>query len=131
MKSKCVALLCALVLLFLPAAVCAGSKPSTGNRRVIGVSADSLVKPTVDSSATEQSIAPLLLVGLALIGGASLIGVKIGRSGSVGEAESTGETAIRSRPTRSPSELSTSSIMRTSAKARRATRAMEPMQIQQ
>lgn len=133
MKAKCTALLCALVLLCLPTAVCAHSKPFSGSipPSVVERSADSIARPTADSSATEQSIAPLLLIGLALIGGASLIGVKIGRSGSADEAENSEETANLSRPTRNPGELSASSITRTSAKTRRATPAMEPMRIQQ
>lgn len=133
MKPKRVAVLCALVLLCLPAAVCAYSKPFSHSvaRRVVGNSTDSIVGATVDSSATEQSIGPLLLIGLALIGGASLISVKIGRSGSAVEAESTEETTILLSSTRSPRAASAPSIMRTPAKTRRATPAMEPVQIRQ
>jgi hypothetical protein len=144
MKPKRVALLCALVLLCLPAVASADSTDfgfvaaggdshfsSCITRRAVGNRAELVVAATAGPSATEQSTGLLLLIGLGLIGGASLIDVKIRRSGSAPEAENAGETAILSRPTWSQREPRAPSSIRISIKVRKSTGAMQPMRIQQ
>lgn len=113
MKPKTVALLCALILLALPAVARANatSSPSAAAREGSSFSANSVHKVVGNSAdltdaeaggpfTSEQSTELLLLLGLGLIAGASLIGGKIGRSDSIEEVESSGQAALLSRPTR-------------------------------
>jgi hypothetical protein len=112
-KMKRVALLFTAFLLFLPVAVCAGGTDSSlagekGSSPCIscaggvrGSSVNIIARATTGPFDSEPSTALLLVVGLGLIGAASLIGLKMRRAGSVEEGEDAGESAILSRPTRS------------------------------
>ena len=143
MRLERIALLCMLILLCLSGeepAYCqnfslagagGGSSFSASIAlRAVGNSANLIETGAAGSFLTERSTGLLLLIGLALIGGASLIGTKIAPSSSADEAENTGETAIFSRPTWSPYEPPTPSITRVSKKANRGIAAMDSMQIQ-
>ena len=143
MRLERIALFCILILLsssgaqpadrqnFSLADAGGGSSFSAGIAlRAVGNSANLIETAVAGSFLTEWSTGLLLLIGLALIGGASLIGTKIAPCSSADEAENTGETAIFSRPTWSPYEPPTPSITPMSKKANRGIAAMEPMQIQ-
>jgi len=144
MRLRWIALLSTLILLRLPAAACAngtdfsfavargGLSFSTSiARRPAGTSAHLIEAVTAGSSATEPSTGLLLLIGLGLIGGASLLGLKIRHCASAEEAENTGETATLQRPAWTGHEQRTPSITRMSTKAKGRAAAMEPKQIQQ
>ena len=144
MRLERIALLCMLILLSLSGAEpadcqnfsLAGAGGSSSFSvsialRAVGNSTNSIETPAAGSFLTEWSTGLLLLIGLGLIGGASLIGTKITPSSSADEVENTGETAIFSRPTWSPYEPPTPSITRMSTTANRGIAAMEPMPIQQ
>lgn len=130
MRLERIALLCMLILLCLsgaePAECQNFSLAGTGGGasfsasialRAVGNSANLIERAAAGSFLTEWSTGMLLIIGLALIGGASLIGTKIAPGSSADEAENTGETAIFSRPTWSPCEPHTPSITRMSTKA--------------
>lgn len=112
-KMRWVALLFMLAQLCWPAAAratgtdfrLAGEKGSlsfcaTSAHRVGRVNLETIVGATVSPLETEPSTGLLLVVGLGLIG-ASLIGVKMGRAGTVEEQENKEEMAIFPRPVRS------------------------------
>jgi|SRR5215471_3061621 len=143
MRLRRIGLLWTLILCLLAAARANGtefgfagegdgpSSSASAAPRAVGNSAHLIEAATAGSSATEPSTELLLLIGLALIGGASLIGEKIGSCGSSDEGENTGQTAILSRPTWIPHEPRTPSITRISTNARKGTAAIAPAQIQQ
>jgi len=110
MRLKQAASLCALILLCLPAAARANAtgscfagrgEGSFNSARIVhrfaGNSMDLRDAETGGPLTTEQSTGLLLLIGLGLIAGASLIGGKMGRSDSTEEVENAGETAISRR----------------------------------
>lgn len=113
MKMKWVALFSMLAQLCLPAAARAASTDfrlpgergssslcARSAHRVGRYSLKSIVGGMAGAFETEPSTGLLLVIGLGLIGGSSLIGVKMGRAGADGEQENAGETAISPRPAR-------------------------------
>src|SRR5215467_2844540 len=115
MRSKRAAMLCVLILSCLPAAVsaqCTESRRACARgglsstvaevRAVAENSADLTRAATAGPYVTEPSTGLLLLIGLGLIAGASLIAGKISNSDSVEDVENQGETAILARPASSP-----------------------------
>ena len=143
MRLKQAASLCALILLCLPAAAranatrssFAGRGEGSSNspsivRGVAGNSVDLRDAETGGPFTTKQSTGLLLLIGLGLIAGGSLIGRKMGRSDSVEEVENAGETAIpRCQP--SSSRPRTPTMVRIWMTSKRGTAAMERMRTQQ
>lgn len=113
LKMTCVVLLLMLGLLCLPiAARAAGAgirlagergNPSSCAGSVLGVCGSSLgfmAGALAGFFETEPSTGLLLVIGLGLIGGSSLIGLKMGRARAVEEPENAVETAIFPRPAR-------------------------------
>jgi hypothetical protein len=114
LKMTRVALRFMLAQLCLPAAALAGSTdfrlagerggPSicaSSAHRMDRNSLEMIVGVSAVPFESEPSTGFLLVIGLGLIGGASLIGMKIGRDGTVNEQENAGETAISPRSARS------------------------------
>jgi hypothetical protein len=143
MRLKQAASLCALILLCLPAAARAnairsslagrGEGSSNSASIVHGVAGNSVDLRDAETGGpftTEQSSGLLLLIGLGLIAGASLIGGKMGRSDSAEEVENAGETAS-SRCQPSSSRPRTPTMARISMSSKRGTAAMERMRTQQ
>jgi hypothetical protein len=143
MRLKQAASLCALILFCLPAAARANATRSSFAGRgegssnsasivhgVAGKSVDLRDAKTGGSFTTEQSTGLLLLIGLGLIAGASLISRKMGRSDSVEEVENAGETAIpRCQP--SSSRPRTPTMVRIWMTSEREQAAMERMRTKQ
>lgn len=107
-RPKRMELLCALILLCVPAMARAegtdfsladeggGSSLSANTaQRAVRHRADLIVAATAGPLASEPSTGLLLLLGVGLIGAASLIRLKIKGSDSVDGVENTGEIAIR------------------------------------
>ncbi|HKW89270.1 MAG TPA: hypothetical protein VJN21_11000 [Candidatus Acidoferrales bacterium] len=111
LRIRWVASLLMLFLLCLPAAANAGgtgfalegqrvspSPCAASPRRAGGNSIGFIVGATAAPFESEPSTGLLLVIGLGLIGGASLIGAKAGRSEAAEERENADEKAIFSRP---------------------------------
>jgi hypothetical protein len=143
MRLKFLVLMCAPILLCLPAAAPAnaarsffacsaeGSSFSASITHKVGRnSADLSDAETSGPFTAEQSTELLLLIGVGLIAGASLIGVKLGRSDSVEEVENSGEAAILSKPARSFYGSSTSTMARMPTTSKRGTADVKQMRTQ-
>ena len=122
----------ALILLCLPAVACADntdfSLANAGGgssfsadiaQRVVRDRADLIVAATAGPLASEPSTGLLLLLGVGLIGAASLIGLKIKRSDAVDGVVNTGEIAIRAGTTWRHGGPRTRRIVQMSTKSRR------------
>lgn len=143
LKMKRVALLFTTFLLCLPAAVRASGKDFSlaGEREISSYCTSSagrvrensvkiISMATAGPFETEPSTGLLFVVGLGLIGAASLISVKMKSAGSVEEGEDAGETAILSSPTRSLYATRTQTVITASTKLKRRG-ATEPLPIHQ
>ena len=142
MRLKWIAMLWALILLCLPPADRADRADSADAGRGASFSATIANTDVEDSAglisaattgpfATEPSTGLLLLTGIGLIVGASLIALKMGRSDSVEEGEDTQGMAVHSSPARNFYGSSKPVTPRMSMKSKRVTASMKQVPIRQ
>jgi len=141
MRLKRVAMLWALILLLSPAgranrAVFAhagrgASFSAAISGTVVEHSAGLISTATAGPFATEPSTGLLLIIGIGLIGGASLIALKTGRSASVEETEDTQGMTVNSSLARNFYEQSRPVTPRTSMKSKSAIASMNSIPIRQ
>lgn len=132
-RPKCMELLWALILLCLPAMARAegtdfsladeggGSSLSANSVQRAGRHRAELIVATAGTIASEPSTGLLLLLGVGLIGAASLIRLKIKGSDSVDGVENTGEIAIRAGTPWKHGGRRARRIVQMSTKSRRGT----------
>ena len=142
MRLKWIAMLWALILLCLPPADRAdradfadagqgASFSATVASTVVEKSEGLISTATAGPFATEPSTGLLLLTGIGLIVGASLIALKMGRSDSVEEGEDTQGMAVHSSPARNLHGPSKPVIPRMSMKSKSVTASMKQVPIRQ
>jgi hypothetical protein len=140
MRLKWVAMLWALILLCLPPAGRAdradfadagrgASFSATIGRTVVENSAGLISRATAGPFATEPSTGLLLLIGIGLIIGASLIALKMGRSDAVEEGEDPHGMTVHSSPARNFYGPSKPVIPRMSMKSKSVTASMKQVPI--